>query len=50
MPCILILDLNSSKIQDTKKLQEFCCGLNISSEKAAEILNIKEEDKEAFFI
>merc|ERR1711990_1109259 len=33
---------------DTKKLQEFCCGLNIWSEKAAEIFNIKEEDKEAF--
>ena len=37
-----------SEIQDTKKLQEFCCGLNVWSEKAAEIFNIKEEDKEAF--
>ena len=36
------------QIQDTKKLQEFCCGLNVWSEKAAEIFNIKEEDKEAF--
>merc|ERR1712131_323467 len=33
---------------DTKKLQEFCCGLNIWSEKAADIFNIKEEDKENF--
>merc|ERR1712131_269027 len=33
---------------DTKKLQEFCCGLNIRSEKAADIFNIKEEDKENF--
>ena len=36
------------EIQDTKKLQEFCCGLNIWSEKAADIFNIKEEDKEIF--
>ena len=40
--------MNWSKIQDTKKLQEFCCGINVWSEKAAEIFNIKEEDKEAF--
>merc|ERR1712183_313484 len=35
--------------KDANKLQEFCCGLNIWSEKASEIFNVKEEDKEAFF-
>merc|ERR1719347_649032 len=33
---------------DTNKLQEYCCGLNVWSEKAAEIFNIKEKDKEGF--
>ena len=35
--------------KDTTKLATFCCGINCWSEKAADIFNLTDEERETFF-